>query len=448
MSLELSEGEFREAVELLQGLLRIDTTNPPGEERPAADFVATALAADGIESRIVESAPGRANLVARLEGSGEERPLLLTSHLDVVPARGEDWAQGPFSGEEADGGIWGRGAIDMKGMTAMGVSVLRHLKRRGAGLRRDVILAAVADEEAGCAQGSAFMVREHADLIDAEYVVNEVGGFSLTISGKRFYPVQVAEKGVAWLKIRATGEAGHSSLPAPDSCLGRMGEAMHRLATTRLPVHVTEPAAAFVRGVAAHMPGPTRMVMEGLLKPGKVGEMLDSFIRNREQKAVFHAILSNTANPTMVRGGSKINVLPGHAEFEVDGRLLPGQTAADLVREIEGVIGGGFEIEVMREAPGTVFSWDSPFFEKIREVVAARDPEGIVVPYMAPGFTDSSEYGKTGATCYGFYPLRLPEEIVFSKLFHGVDERIPLSSYRFGIETLYDLVESFAGEGR
>ncbi|MEM8953413.1 MAG: M20/M25/M40 family metallo-hydrolase [Verrucomicrobiota bacterium] len=443
--LHLSEEEFLEAVETLRGLLRIDTTNPPGIERPAADFVASVLAEDGIESRIIESSPGRANLVARLSGNGEARPLMLTSHLDVVPARAEDWRCDPFSGDEADGCIWGRGAIDMKGMTAMGIAVIRRLKRSGLRLKRDVILAAVADEEAGCAAGSRYMVREHADLIDAEYVVNEVGGFTLTIAGKRFYPIQVAEKGVAWLRVRATGEAGHSSLPAPDSCLGRLGEAMHRLAKTRLPIHVTDAAAGFVQGVAAQMSMPTRMVMEGLLRPGKVGEMLDVFIQNPEQKAVFHALLSNTANPTMVRGGMKINVLPGEAEFEVDGRLLPGQTAADLVREVEEVIGRGFEIEVMREAPATVFSWRTPYFESIREVLAARDPEGIVVPYMAPGFTDSSEYGKTGAICYGFYPLRLPEGIVFSKLFHGVDERIPLSSFRFGIETLYDLAEIMAG---
>jgi acetylornithine deacetylase/succinyl-diaminopimelate desuccinylase-like protein len=444
--MRLKENEFREAVETLQGLLRIDTTNPPGNERAAANYVAAVLAEDGIESRIMESAPGRANLVARLGGTGVERPLLLTSHLDVVPAVGAGGTHGPFAGVEADGCVWGRGAIDMKGMTAMGIAVMRHLKRRGVVLKRDVVLAAVADEEAGCDFGSGYLVKEHGDLIDAEYVVNEVGGFTMEIAGKRFYPVQVAEKGVAWLRVRARGEAGHSSLPAPDSCLGRLGEAMHRLATTRLPVHVTEPTKAFIRGVSDHMPAPARWVMRGLLKPGKVGAALDGLMKDRQQRAVLHATLSNTANPTMVRGGTKINVIPGEAMFDVDGRLLPGQTAADLAAEVEAVIGKGFEIEVVRESPGTVFSWETPFFEKIREVIRARDPEGIVVPYMAPGFTDSSQYGKTGAICYGFYPLQLPPGLVFSKLFHGVDERIPVESYRFGIETLFDLVAGMAGE--
>jgi acetylornithine deacetylase/succinyl-diaminopimelate desuccinylase-like protein len=442
--MRLGEEAFREAVEVLQGLLRIDTTNPPGNERLAVDFVAAALAADGIESRIIESVPGRANLVAKLTGTGKEKPLLLTSHLDVVPAEADEWTHGPFSGVEADGCIWGRGAVDMKGMTAMGIAVMRHLKRRKVPLKRDVILVAVADEEAGCDFGSAFLVREHPDLIKAEYVVNEVGGFTMENAGRRYYPVQVAEMGVAWLRVRARGEAGHSSLPAPASCLARLGEAMHRLATTRLPMHVTEPAAAFIRGLAEHSPAPARWVIPALLKPVMAGAILDGLVKDPQQKAVLQATLCNTANPTMIRGGTKVNVLPSEAEIEVDGRLLPGQTAADLVREVESVIGDGFEIEVVRESPGTTFPWDTPFFEKIKEVIARRDPDGIVVPYMAPGFTDSSQYAKTGAICYGFYPLQLPPDLVFSKLFHGVDERIPVESFRFGIEALVDLVEGLA----
>jgi acetylornithine deacetylase/succinyl-diaminopimelate desuccinylase-like protein len=441
----IDDGELREAVQTLQELLRIDTTNPPGNERPAAELLAAALRAEGIEPAIVESAPGRASVIGRMPGSGSEPPLLLSSHLDVVPADASRWTHPPFSGAVADGCVWGRGAVDMKGMTVMGLSVLRLLRRRGTRLRRALVFAAVADEEAGCDQGSTYLVENHRHLIEAGYVINEVGGFSLELGGQRFYPVQVAEKGIAWLRIRVRGEPGHGSLPRPDSCLVELGRALEKLGTTRLPVHPTEVTSRFLREVGARVRFPESRVLPALLDPRWSGLILDRLIRDPALRSSLQAALCNTASPTIVQAGQKINVVPSEAAFEVDGRTLPGQSAQDLVAEVRSVLGERFEIEITREAAANVFDTETPLFAEIRRTMARHDPQGTVVPYMVPGFTDAKAYQRMGATCYGFYPLRLPPELKFSRMFHGDDERIPIEALRFGIDALHDLVSSFCG---
>jgi acetylornithine deacetylase/succinyl-diaminopimelate desuccinylase-like protein len=442
---QLSGQELEEAVSTLQELLRIDTTNPPGNERPAAERVAEALRQEGIEPILVESAPGRASVVGRLRGDGRARPLMLSSHLDVVPAEARRWRHPPFSGVQAEGCVWGRGALDMKGMTAMGLSVLRLLKRRGIRLGRDVILAAVADEEAGCDEGSKFLVEQHPELIDAEFVLNEVGGFSLELAGRRFYPVQVAEKGIAWLKVTLRGEPGHGSLPRPDSCVVDLGRALQALGTRRLGFHPPEETATFLRKVAAQVRLPERAVLPALLRPALAGFILGHLIRDAGLRSSLHASLYNTANPTIIRAGEKINVVPSEASIEVDGRSLPGQTASDVASEVRRLLGPECNVEIVKQADPTVFSADTPLFAAIEEVMRLRDPGGVVVPYMVPGFTDAKSYHRLGATCYGFYPMLLPAGLRFAQMFHGDDERIPVSALRFGIETLYELVVRFCG---
>ncbi len=441
----LSDDQLQEAVTTLQDLLRIDTTNPPGNELPAAQYLAAQLDKEGIDYQMVSKTPGRPCLVARLPGSGKRRPLMLSSHLDVVPADPNRWTHPPFSGARADGCIWGRGAIDMKGMTAMGLTVLRLLKRSGALLHRDLILAAVADEEAGCEFGSAFLVEQHPGLIDAEYVINEVGGFSLEMGGKKFYPIQVAEKGIAWLRITVRGQPGHGSLPKPDSCLASVGRALQILTQSRLPFHPTSPALDFLKAVSSEIDFPQKAALSALRFPLLAGVVLDRLIGDPMVRATLQAILCNTVNPTLVQAGTKINVVPSSAEIGVDGRTLPGQTAQDLTREVRSLLGPEFQIEVVQEAPATVFSPDSDLFRTMTQVLLEHDPSGLPVPYLVSGFTDSSKYAQLGAVCYGFYPLDLPPGLQFAQMFHGDDERIPISSYRFGIETLYDLVKRFCG---
>ncbi|MFT5469477.1 MAG: acetylornithine deacetylase/succinyl-diaminopimelate desuccinylase-like protein [Verrucomicrobiales bacterium] len=435
----LEGAAFSEAKSILQDLLRIDTTNPPGNERPAIEYVQQLLEAEGFDCTIVESAPGRANLVTRLKGNGEKEPLLLNAHLDVVPARAEDWTHPPFSGIETDGCIWGRGAIDMKGFAVMAMTVLRLLKTNGVALNRDVIFAAVADEEAGCEFGSAYLAEHHPNLIKAEHVINEVGGFTVDVRGKRMFMVQVAERGIAWLRIRVRGVPGHGACPNPESAAAKAGRIVERLAKSRLPHHLSSSSRRFLKSLAKHSPFLDRigltLLQNRLLSPW----VLHHLVPAGTHRQVLQANLSNTVNPNIISSGSKINVTPEEVVIDVDGRVVPGSSTEELISEIRALIGDEPEIEILRDEPPVEFEPDA-FYEQIEAVLNERCPGDPVIPYPVIGFTDSRNYAKLGAKCFGFYPLTLPPEMDFARMFHGIDERIPVDGFRFGIEALYDLV--------
>jgi acetylornithine deacetylase/succinyl-diaminopimelate desuccinylase-like protein len=431
------------AVRLCQSLLQIDTTNPPGNERPAADLLAAELTAAGLEPVILESAPARANLVARYRGTGGKPPLLLAAHLDVVEADASRWTHPPFSGALADGCLWGRGALDMKNMAAMATAVLCRLARDGVRLERDVIFAAVADEEAGCDQGSAWLVANHPELVRAEYAMGEVGGFSMYLGKSTLYPVQVAEKGICWVRARVRGEAGHGSMPREDSALVRLAAALTRLGSTRLPIHPTRAFTEFLTAVAARQPGPLRPLLTRLAHP-RIAPALLHLLPDRALSRSLGAMLSNTASPTVVRAGSKINVIPGLAEAEIDGRTLPGQTQEQFLRELADVLGPDVELEVIRSAPAVETEpTRSPLWDTIAQVIGEREPEATVVPCLVPGFTDAKSFSKLGIKWYGFSPVKLPRGMKFSELFHGKDERIPVDGLRWGVEVLSDVVTRF-----
>jgi acetylornithine deacetylase/succinyl-diaminopimelate desuccinylase-like protein len=443
---ELSRAQD-EAEELLVALLRVDTTNPPGNERPAAEIVAEVLRADGLEPRILESAPGRANLICRIKGTGASAPLLLSGHLDVVPADAGRWRQPPFSGARADGCIWGRGAVDMKGFVAQATTVLRLLAREGARPGRDVILAAVADEEAGCDRGSRFLVDHHPELVRAEYALGEVGGFTLHLLGRRFYPIQFAEKGIAWMRARAFGTPGHGSMPDGSSAVVQIGQAIAKLGAEPLPAHPTAALALFVEGLAAELPPPARYILPLLLQARLAHLLLPRLFQDPAQRRAFAALLSNTATPTVLRAGEKTNVIPAEATVEIDGRILPGQTAEDLVREVRALVGPDLVLEVLKTQPPTQSTIDTPLFRALGDAIRRHDPGALPVPYMIPGFTDATSWSRLGTHCYGFSPLRLEEGsgLVFSKMFHGDDERVPIAGFRWGVGVLYDVVRSAAG---
>lgn len=430
-----------DALRLLVELLRIDTTNPPGNERPAAEVCAARLRADGLEPVLLEGAPGRTNLVCRWEGTGEERPLLLTAHLDVVEAK-EGWSRPPFAGEIHDGFVWGRGAIDMKHHAAMCVTVMRSLARSGVRLRRDVILALVADEEAGCDLGSTWLVENHPELVRAEYALGEIGGFTLHLEGKRFYPIQVAQKGVLWLRARTKGEPGHGSMPREESAVGVLAAAVSRLSKGAMPVHATAAARAFLGTVGRAIGGVKGVALRGLASPRLAPTILRA-IPDRSLARSLRAVLSNTANPTVLRAGEKVNVIPGEAEALIDGRSLPGHAGAKILEELRAVLGPGVEITVLREARALEFPFDTPMYEALAAAVRRADPQGIPVPYMIPGFTDALAFSHLGATWYGFAPVGLPPGVPFADLFHGRDERIPVEGFRFGLRLLHDAVRSF-----
>ncbi|MCC6527383.1 MAG: M20/M25/M40 family metallo-hydrolase, partial [Polyangiaceae bacterium] len=431
MAADLDWNAFgRESLALFKELLRADTTNPPGNERLAADVVVRVLEAEGIAFETREKEPGRTNVVARLRGSGKKGPLLLNGHLDVVPADRDKWRHDPFLADEAEGCVWGRGTVDMKNMVTMSLMTLVLLKRQGVALDRDVLFAAVADEEAGSRLGSEFLVTEHPELVRADYVLNEVGGHTLHMGDARFYPIQVAEKGICWFELTAEGEPGHGSMPHPKNAVVRLARAIAALGGTRLPQHVTPVVAEFLRALAARAPFPQNKLLPLVLSPSLAGFLLDRIAKqNLDQARGIDAMLRNTTSPTMLSAGSKINVLPSSASVQVDGRVVPGQSVASFLAEVQAVVGKDLALTVLHQHDGTVFPSDTPLFDAIRAVLARHDPGGVAVPYMIPGFTDAFAYARLGAVCYGFSPVRLGPELNFTAMYHGHDERIPVDGY-------------------
>ena len=428
-----------EAFALFCALLRIDTTNPPGNERPAAELCAELLRQDGLEPELLEGAKNRTNLVCRYRGTGELPPLMLTAHLDVVPA-GDGWTHPPFAAHVEDGWLYGRGAIDMKNHAAMCVTVLRTLARQKARLRRDVVLVLVADEEAGCTWGSAWLVRHHAEKIRAEYALGEIGGFPLHMEGRRFYPIQVAQKGVLWLRARTRGEGGHGSMPRERTAVGELARAVARLSRP-LPIEPTEPARELLRALAAPLGAKGKVL--GALGNRWLAEIILRALPNRGLARTLRALLSNTAVATVLRAGDKTNVIPREAEAEIDCRTLPGPAGERALAQIRARVGKGVELEVIQEAPAVAFPADTPLFSVLAEAIRRKDPEAIPVPYMIPGFTDALAFSRIGVTCYGFAPLYLPEGVAFAELYHNVDERIWVEGFHFGLELLYDAVRTF-----
>jgi acetylornithine deacetylase/succinyl-diaminopimelate desuccinylase-like protein len=436
-----------EAVAHLKQLLRIDTTNPPGNERPAADYVARVLAHEGIASRIVESEPTRASLVARMSGSGKKQPLLLNAHLDVVPAERERWRYDPFGGEEHEGCIWGRGAVDMKNMVAMSLMTLVLLKRTGARLERDVIFAAVADEEAGSRLGARFLVEHHPELVRAEYVLNEIGAYTLYIGDAVFYPIQVAEKGICWFELTAEGSPGHGSMPREDNAVVRIARAVEALGTVRLPAHTIPVVEGFLRRLAKGAPFPQSTVLPLLVHPRLASVLLDLVRKEDPEQAIgLNAMLRNTACPTVLKGGNKVNVIPSSASVLVDGRIVPGQTVRDFLAEVQRVVGPDLKVHVIEQWEGTVFDSKTPLFDAIGRAVETHHAGAVPVPFMIPGFTDSHAYAQLGATCYGFAPVQMPRGLNYTRLYHGHDERIPTAGFAWGLRVLFDLVSEFCRE--
>ncbi len=432
-----------EAVRLLQALIRFDTTNPPGNELPAAQFVAEELRAAGYEPTLLESAAGRGNVIARLEGDGSERPLLLFGHLDVVPAEPEHWTHPPFESVVADGFIWGRGALDMKNIVAAQLATMLALKRASVRLKRDIIYAATADEEAGGMMGIKWLLDNHADLLDAEYALSEFGGFSMEVSGQRFYLCQTGEKGIAWLKMRTAGRPGHGSMPHTDSATLRLSEAVAKLSRTPLPMHVSPTARAMIESMARAQSFPRSLALRGMLSPTLSNQLLR--LLPEEQANTFQAMLRNTVAVTGLNAGYKHNVIPSSAEANLDCRLIPGQTVEDLIREIREIVGheSDIELEVVLGSPATESRFDTPLFEAMARNLKRYDPEAVVVPMLLTGATDGRFLGARGVIYYGYCPIRLPAGLKFMQLIHGHDERIPVDAFREGVQVFAETVLDF-----
>jgi acetylornithine deacetylase/succinyl-diaminopimelate desuccinylase-like protein len=425
--------------ELLQRLIRFDTTNPPGDEADCIEFLRALLAESGIEAEVYAKVPGRPNLVARLAG-GDKPPLLLQGHVDVVTTAGQNWTRPPFGGELVDGYVWGRGAVDMKGPVAMLVSAFLRANQENTTLPGDVILAVLADEEAGGDMGARFLAKEHAHLFEGvRYALSEFGGFSLEIGGRRFYPIQVAEKQICWLKATLRGPGGHGALVNRAGTMARLGTFLRDLDRNPLPVHVTPVARAFIEEISAALPRPQKDVFLSLLKPRLTDHVLRFLGR---QGRLLEPMLRNTVNATIVRAGEKINVVPSVVELELDARALPGFTPDHVIGELREVVADDVEIELVRHDPGPPEP-NLALFDMLAGVLRELDPEAVPVPLLQPGVTDARHFAPLGIQTYGFVPLRLPADFKFLELVHAADERVPTSALDFGTDALFRALQRF-----
>jgi acetylornithine deacetylase/succinyl-diaminopimelate desuccinylase-like protein len=437
------EAEGEAVLELLRALLRFDTTNPPGNEAECVAFLADTLRGAGVEPQVLSPAPGRANLVARLAGGdGGQAPLLLNGHVDVVAAEAGRWRHPPFAGEVHDGAIWGRGAVDMKHMVAMSVATVGLLTRLGVPLRRDLKLAAVADEEAGCAVGSAWLVDHHPDSVRAGHALGEVGGATFHLGGRPFYPIQVAEKGIAWLRASASGATGHGSIPRDDNAVVRLSEFLARVGRRRLRLRPSPEARRFLEALASMQGRAGRAALPLLLHPRWSNLVLRRGVRDPSMVRLLSAVLRNTASPTVVHAGSKVNVIPGRAEAELDGRIAVGSSEAELLAELRALAGPDIELELLGPSrPPTVTPPGDELFDLLAAVVADHHPGAVAVPTITPGFTDAKFWSRLGTACYGFAPVRLePTDPDFAGMFHGDDERVPVAGLKAGLRMLADAV--------
>ncbi len=430
-------------VELLRDLIRFNTTNPPGNERECIGYVHDLLANAGCDSLIVGNSPERPNLIARLPGSGNVPPLLLHGHVDVVPADEKEWHHPPFEAQLVDGYIWGRGALDMKGGVVMMLTAFLRAKAEQKQLPGDVVLVLVSDEEAGGEFGAGYLVKSHAEQFQGiKYAIGEFGGFSYDISGKRFYPIMVAEKQACWLRAKVSGAGGHGSLFQATGTMAALATLIQRLERRRLPIHVTPVARMMFRSLAANLPFPAGLLFRGLSKQGFAATGL-KIMGTKGQP--FQPLLRNTVNATMIHAGDRPNVVPSRGEVLLDGRILPGLGLDEFISELGDVLGPEVELEVMHfnAAPAEP---DMGLFDNLSEVLRHFDPDGIPAPMLMPASTDGRYYSQLGIQTYGFLPMKLPAEFAFSSTIHGIDERIPVESLEFGCQAVYRLLETFGRE--
>jgi len=425
----------QEVVAICRDLIRIDTTNPgdhsgPGE-RKAAEYVAGLLAEVGLQPAVFESHPKRTSLVARIEGQDSSKPaLLIHGHLDVVPANASDWHQDPFGGEIVDGCVWGRGAVDMKDMDAIMLAVVRQRLREGRKPARDVVLAFTADEEAGGNWGAGFLVEQHADLFEGvTEAIGEVGGFSFSAGDQRLYAVQTAEKGLAWMRLTAQGTAGHGSMIHSDNAVTALAEAVARVGRYQWPTQLPDATRDFLTqaaealGVDFNPDDPASIV-------GKLGGM----------SKMVGATTQHTANPTRLTAGYKVNVIPQTATAELDGRFLPGREE-EFFKQLDQLLGTAVSREFIHHDIALETTPDGHLWDAMSAALSAEDPEATVVPYCLSAGTDAKWFSKLGVRCFGFSPLRLPPELDFFGMFHGIDERVPVDGLQFGVRVLDRLLD-------
>ena len=425
-----------ETITLCQEMIRIPSVNHgegKGDEKAMAEYVASKLAEVGIKSELIETAPNRVNVVAKVEGADQSRPgLVLHGHIDVVPANAADWSVDPFSGVIKDGFIWGRGAVDMKDMNAMILATVRMWQRIGYKPPRNILLAFFADEEAGSNYGSRWLVKHRPEIFDGySEAVSEVGGFSITITGEhRLYLIEAAQKGIQWMKLTAKGTAGHGSFINQNNAVTKVADAVARIGNYEWPQLETKTSNIFFRKIAE--------LTGDKYDPKNVKPLLHHL---GDAVKMLGATISNTANPTMLEAGYKVNVIPQSASAMVDGRFLPGHEN-QLQETIKKLAGDEIEIEILTRDIALEVEFAGPLVKAMCDAISGEDSAGIPVPYLMSGGTDNKALHDLGIVGYGFSPLKLPKDLDFFALFHGVDERVPIEGLKFGVRVLYEFLEN------
>lgn len=425
---------YEHPAQLLQRLIRFNTTNPPGNEGECIRFIQQELQAVGIEAKLVALDENRPNLIARIKGQGDAPPLLLQGHVDVVTTAHQNWRYPPFEAVEADGFIWGRGALDMKSGVAMMLAAFMRASVEGASLPGDVILAVLSDEEVGGNCGARYLVEQQAHLFEGvRYALGEFGGFTMRVGEKTFYPIQVLEKQCATIQATLRGPGGHGSLPTRGGTAAQLAALLSKLDSHRLPFHMTPVTEQLIKGLAAGLPEPLGGLLLQLLDPTRANEILD-MLGNIGQ--TLDALLHNTVNATMIHGGDSFNVIPSQIIVTLDGRLLPGFTPDQALTELREIIGEGPELAVTYYDPGQAEA-DLSQYATLAQILREQDPDGIPVPYMMPAVTDGRFFAHLGIQTYGFMPVQLPEDFNFMETIHTANERIPVAALQTGTEAIY-----------
>ena len=450
MSVRLLKEIEGEVTGFLSEFIRINTTNPPGNETVAAKYVAENLRSDSFECELFESAPERGSVITRLKGTGEKPSLLLLSHLDVVAANAKEWSVDPFAGVVKDGFVWGRGALDMKGMTALEVMVLKLLKRNGVKLKGDVILAATADEEQGGLSGADYLLRNYREKIFAPYVLNEGGGLAMPTRNGNVFTVQTAEKGILWFKVKAKGTPGHGSLPnVADNAIMRMNKVIEKLGNYRAQVSLVPTVKKLLEELARQDPVLQEPFTRLLANPELSDQILDELAKTAPELAEeIRPRLKMTVTPTIIHGGVKENMIPSECETVFDCRILPGQESAQTIELLKALLAEVdpeklvfTRLQVQEPSESTA---ETPLYTTISAVLREFEPNCGVTPMLTTGGTDSRFFRREGSVCYGFHPMY--PEVSSGKVVkreHGIDERITIDNLVFGTSVLYEVVKNF-----
>jgi acetylornithine deacetylase/succinyl-diaminopimelate desuccinylase-like protein len=433
--------EYYYPEKILQKLIRFDTTNPPGNEKACIDYIAGLLKRNGIESKIIAKDPDRPNLIARLKGSSNAPPLLMYGHADVVTTENQIWRHPPFEGKMTDGYVWGRGALDMKGALAMMAAALlrakAHNSLKPAG---DIVFAVLSDEEAGGNFGARFLVENYPEQFSGiRYAIGEFGACAMYVGQQKFYPIQVSEKQICWIEVTIKGPGGHGSSPLKNSAMARTGQFISRISSSNMPPHITPVPKQMIQAIASAIPLPSGLILRQLLNP-MFTERILKLLGPKGDK--FKPQLFNTVNPTVIRGGSKINVIPSEISLRLDCRLLPGFTPDDFIAELRQNAGTEMAIDILSYDPCPAEP-DLRMFNLLADVLREADPDGIPVQMLLPGATDGRFFSRLNIQTYGFTPMNLSPGFDFFSTIHAADERVPVDAIRFGANTIFRLLERY-----